>query len=74
MTTENERTFFLPARPVFRKQLRPHSCSCTRVPAASPVVVEVDAASSLAPINHLLREGDFSPVNTDAALKQETKP
>ena len=40
----------------------------------APVVVNVDAASSSAPVTHLLSEGDFFPTDTEAALKQETKP
>ena len=40
----------------------------------APVVVDVDAASSLAPVTHLLSEGDFFPTDTEAALKQATKP
>ena len=38
------------------------------------VVVDVHAATSSAPVTHLLSEGDFFPTDTEAALKQETKP
>ena len=38
------------------------------------VVVDVDAASSSAPVIHLLSEGDFFPTNTEAGLKHKTKP
>ena len=39
-----------------------------------PVVVDVDATSSSTPTAHILSEGDFFPTDTEAALKQYTKP
>ena len=35
----------------------------------APIFVDVDAASSSAPVTHLLSEGDFFPTDTEAALK-----
>ena len=69
-------TLRLPHRSAFAKKVpktAPHFAhSLSRRPTL--VVVDVDAASSLAPLTHLLSEGDFFPADTEATLKQETKP
>ena len=37
----------------------------------APIAADIDAASSSAPVTHLLSGGDFFPTDTEAALKHK---
>ena len=57
----------LPQRKKFRRTAPRAGHSLSQRPA--PIVMDVDAASSSAPVTHLLSEGDFFPADIAAALK-----
>ena len=59
-----------PPQKKFRRTTPRAGHSFSQQPA--PIVVDVDAASSSAPVTHLLSEGDFFPTDTDGALHQQT--